>query len=340
MSNTFLLVSDNMTLKDLSSYVGSSAVNSVLNLNNLERKRDISGQVDKKFKDIVSQNTNNVSWKRKQEILNIFSTDSDVFEYAATQSEDGWKILDSSMTFYNALAIPETVEVVKYDDVLGNGKPVQSDVYKNVMNSLEAKGTIDTSVFNDFSTIKPSAPRSSTYSNRSDVNGIFQSFNIPWGDITFYSSLSGSSVDIPAYPESIKDPRMATYVTMPDTLYQYEPWYTYSNSGPREVTFEFHLHRQMWTGNETDGQANQMIRFIQASTYPRYKGSSVVSDVCTLYIKGSPYIRGIVTSAEVEWLGPIGIDGYYLEFNLAVTFVEISNKALNYDVVKSMPLIG
>ena len=70
MSNTFLLVSDNMTLKDLSSYVGSSAVNSVLNLNNLERKRDIAGQVDKKFKDTVSQNTNNVSWKRKQEILN------------------------------------------------------------------------------------------------------------------------------------------------------------------------------------------------------------------------------------------------------------------------------
>lgn len=339
MSNTFLMVPDNMTLKDLASYVGSSSVNAVLNLNGLSRKRDVSGQVRDKVNSIV-QSSPNVSWKRKQEILNLFSTDSDVFEYAATQGEDGWKVLDKSVTFADTLAIPETVEVVKYDDVLGNGKPVLSNVYKKVMNSLESTGKIDTSVFNDFSTMKPSSSKSRTYSNTSSVNGIFQSFKIPWGDVTFYSSLSGSSVDIPAYPESVKDPRSASYTTMPDTLYQYEPWYLYSSSGPREVSFEFHLHRQMWTGDERDGLANEMIRFIQASTFPRYKGSSVLSDTCTLYVKGSPYVRGIVTATDVEWTGPIGLDGFYLEFTLSITFVEVSNKALNYDVVKSMPLIG
>lgn len=339
MSNSFLIVTDKTTLKDLASYVGSSVVNSVLNVNNLKRQRNIGSQIKERAR-IISETAETVSWKRKQEILNQFSTDSDVFEYAALQSEDGWKVLDQTMSFEDALAIPDTVEVAKYDDILGNAVPVASEVYKSVMRSLEDFGEVDTSVFNDFSTMKPSSRKSTTYSAYSPSNGLFQAFNIPWGDVTFYSSLSGVSVDIPVYPESVKDPRSASYTTMPDTLYQYEPWYTYTSSGPREMTFEFHLHRQLWTGDETDGQANNLVRFVQACVYPEYKGSSVISDICCLYIKGSCYVQGIVTNVDVEWTGPIGSDGFYLEFTLTVTFVEVSNKALNHSVVKSMPLIG
>lgn len=338
MSNTFLQISRNTTLKDLASYVGSSSVNQVLNVNGIKRTRNI-GQTFYDLCDSVVQKADNVSWKRKSELLNLFSTDSDVFEYAATQSEDGWKVISNLMAFPDALAIPETVDVVKYDDVLGNGTPVASDVYKKTMLSLERTGKVDTSLFNDFSTIKPSSAIAGQRPSNV-VNGLFQAFRIPWGEVTFYSSLSGTSVDIPSYPESIKDPRTATYTTMPDVLYQYEPWYLYSHSGPREVNVEFHLHRQMWSGDETDGRANDMIRFIQASTYAQYNGSVVNSDVCTLYIKGLPYVRGIVTNVEVEWTGPIGIDGFYLEFNMAVTFVEVSSQELNYDTVKSLPLIG
>ena len=338
MSNTFLMIDKNLTLRQLSSYVGSQQANSVLNLNGLKRQRDLYNQYKRKCDDIV-KSAENVSWKRKSEILNLFSTDSDVFEYAAVQDEDGWKVLSSAMSFRDAIAVPETVEIVQYDDVLGNRKAVASDVYKSVMTSLELTGEINTSLFNDFSTIKPSTARYGSSSNRS-VNGLFQAFRIPWGDIKFYSQLSDESVDIPAYPESLKQSRPATYSNMPDMLYQYEPWYMYSSSGPREVTFDFHLHRQMWTGDETDGKANEMIRFIEASTFPRYQGSNVNSDICTLYIKGAAYIRGIVTNVEVEWLGPIGSDGFYLEFNLSISFSEVSSKALNYDVVKSMPLLG
>ena len=339
MSNTFLQIPDNLTLSQLSSYVGSQQVGQVLNVNGLVRQRDISNQFQEKC-DQIKRNSDTVSWKRKAEILNTFSTDSDVFEYAATQSEDGWKVLSNLMTFDTALSIPDTVEIVKYNDVLGNGKPIASEVYKRTMTSLEVNHKIDSSVFNDFSTMKPVSIGTRTQSNRSSVNGIFQAFNIPWGDVVFYSSLSGNSMDIPVYPESVKDARIATYTTMPDILYQYEPWYTYTSSGPREMSFEFHLHRQLWTGDETDGRANELIRFVQASTYPRYNGSAVTSDICTLYVKGLPLIRGIVTSAEVEWTGPIGSDGFYLEFTLSVTFVEISSRELNYDTVMSLPLIG
>ena len=233
MSNTFLMLQDNMTLRDLSSYVGSSNVNRVLNVNGLERTRDVYGQFKEKCQNIINTSSN-VDWKRKSEILNLFSTDSDVFEYAAIQDEDGWKVLSNTMAFKDALNIPENVEIVRYDDVIGNGTAVASDVYKKVMNSLETTGSIDTTIFNDFSTIKHTTSAANGVSGNG-INGLFQAFKIPWGDITFYSSLSDASVDIPAYPESIKDPRTTSYTTMPDMLYQYEPWYLYNSSGPRNI---------------------------------------------------------------------------------------------------------
>lgn len=338
MANTFLQLPENLTLKQLASYVGSNNVGRVLNVNGLNRTRNLSSVITKQNEQLVLKG-DDVSWKRKAEILNNFSTDSDVFEYACVQSEDGWKILSQTMRFQDAISIPADVEIVRYDDVLGNEVPVTKTVYNKVMKSLESTGKVNSSLFNDFSTVKPSTIRSvSTSSTRS--NALFQAFRIPWGDITFYSSLSDKSIDIPVYPESIKEPRTASYSTMPDTLYQYEPWYTYNSSGPRNVSFEFHMHRQMWTGDERDGKANELVRFLQASTYPKYSGSAVNSDTCTLYVKGQPYITGIVSSVDVDWTGPIGLDGFYLEFTVTVSFTEVSTRALSHDVVQSLSLLG
>lgn len=337
MANTYLQISEGLTLKELNQLVGSGNVNDILNVNGLTRSRDIYDQYKSKCDSVISSSSN-VSWKRKSEILNNFSTDSDVFEYAAIQNEDGWKVLSNLMSFEDALCIPETVELVRYDDVLGNGVAVGKSTYDNVMTSLAEYQIIPSNLFNDFSTIRPA-----TYTNtsvQSMGSSFAQWFNIPWGDITFYSSLSGSSVDIPVYPEQISDGRSATYDTMPDTLYQYEPWYTYSSSGPRELSLEFHMHRQMWTGNETDGKANELIRFIQSNVYPDYSGSSVNTSTCTLYIKGYALITGIVTSCSVDWSGPIGRDGYYLDFTMTVGMIETSSQALSHSVAASLPLIG
>lgn len=338
MSNTFLSISEGLTLKQLSSYVGSDNVNNVLNVNGLKRQRDVYGQVESRNESIASL-SDNVSWSRKAEILNLLSTDSDVFEHAAMQDEDGWKVLSNTMSFADALSLPSSVDVVKYDDVLGNGVPVTATVYKAIMQGLEYNGTIDRSVFNSFSTIKPVVSRN--YGDaKSSTNSLFAAFNVPWGDVTFYSSLSDDSIDIPVYPQSFKDGRVSTYSEMPSMLYQYEPWYSYSSSGPRTLTLEFHMHRQMWTGDERDGKANELIRFVEASAYAKYNGSCVNSDTCTLYIKGYPFVTGIVTSVSVNWDGPIGLDGFYLEFTLSISFTEVSTQALSYDVVKSMDLIG
>ena len=117
MSNTFLQLPENLTLKQLASYVGSNNVARVLNVNGLNRTRNLTSVVRKQNDQIVNS-TDNVSWKRKAEILNNFSTDSDVFEYACVQSEDGWKILSQAMRFQDAIQIPADVETVRYDDVL------------------------------------------------------------------------------------------------------------------------------------------------------------------------------------------------------------------------------
>lgn len=339
MSNTFLQIPSELTLKQLSSMVGSRNVNYVLNLNNLKRQKDISKQ-HSDMCDEIKRIQPEVSWKRKSEILNTFSTDTDVFEYAAMQDEGGWKVLDKTLSFEDTLSIPETIELVRYDDVLGNGQPVSKTVYDNVMNSLSETGRVSDTIFSEFSTMKVPKNRMSIGSSSAQGGSIFQMFNIPWGDITLYSSLSGDSKDIPVYPEEFTDARNANYDTMPDVLYQYEPWYTYNSSGPRSISLEFHMHRQMWTGDETDGKANELIRFCESNCYPKYNGSSVTTSIVTLYVVGKPLINGIITGCEVQWGGPIGRDGFYLEFTMTLAITEVSIQALNHGTVSALPLIG
>ena len=100
------------------------------------------------------------------------------------------------------------------------------------------------------------------------------------------------------------------------------------------------MHRDMWSGDHSDGKANELIRFCEACCYPRFNGAAVNSGTVTLYIKGQPLISGIIEDVTVHWDGPILQDGWYGHFTLEITITEIASRALNYDVVKSMPLIG
>ena len=113
MSNTFLTVPDKLTLKGLASYVGSQSVNKVLNVNGLNRVPNLTKELEARNRKIQQQSYK-VPWKRKAELLNSFSTDSDVFEYAAVQDDNGWKVLDQTLSFADAIAIPESVEITRY----------------------------------------------------------------------------------------------------------------------------------------------------------------------------------------------------------------------------------
>lgn len=346
----FLKILNSLTLSELSDRVGDRNVDQVLNINNLSRTPLIGAQfssmsqsIISNFQDITDTQNASIFRQRKISMLNGLTSDSDVFEYAALMDDEGWKLFQTLGTFPQMLRIPSSIVLPDAVDILGNGQNTSKIIYSKTMDCLHnAPYQINPAIFNEYSTIKPSAllDKISDYGNTTTRTNPFQWFNLPFGEITLYSSLSGESVDFPVYPENISDSRTANYTTMPDMLYQYEPWQVYESSGPRSNTYEFDMHRDMWSGDHTDGKCNDLIRFCEANCYPQYDGSLVNTSTVSLMVSGDCLIRGVLTDVSVDWDGPIGIDGFYLHCVLKLTIVEVSESKLDYDTVRNMSLIG
>lgn len=336
----FLSITKKTKLTDIADAVGSRNVESVLHLNDIDR----APNVGQKFFDKCAQtvrDTADVSYDQKVSLLNKLTSDSDVFETAALQGSSGWKILSASNTLPGFLRLPESIQIPDSTDILGNNIGVSSTVYDRVIKSLtNAPHSIDPSIFSDYSSTRGvSLPFNVVYGG--DGSDPMQWFRIPWGEVSLYSSLSDSMIDFPVYPEELSDGARATYTTMPDMLYQYEPWQIYTGSGPRSQSYTFDFHRDMWTGDHGDGKANELIRFCEANCYPEYRGSAVYTSQVTLYIAGKPLISGIMTDVSVNWDGPLGQrDNWYLHCKLELTITEVSKTPLNYNVVRNKPLIG
>lgn len=333
----FLQIDDSTTLPDISSRVGRRNVASLLNVNSLSRTYDVGQQYSKMCSEI-SDNNDVVDWQRKSSILSSLSSDSDVFEYASLQGESSWKVLSAIGSFPSMLRIPDSIDIADSVDILGNNSSVSKTIYKSVMKQIQTDPhEIDPSTFNEVSTIKGSAL---SYRGANASSNVFESFKVPWGDISLYSSLSDEMVDIPVYPEEVDDGVAASYTQMPDMLYQYEPWQVYQSSGPRTVSYEFHLHRDMWSGDHRDGLCNNLIRFCKAQCYPMYQGAAVDTSLVTLYVKGENLITGIMNGAKTLWSGPIGLDGWYLECTLSLTITEVSKEPLSYTTMRNKPLLS
>lgn len=331
----FLLINEDLTLSQLSDRVGERNVEYILSANNLTR----TPRVGKQFQAMVEESYNSaeVDWQRKSTILNTFTDHSDIFEKAALLNENGWKTLSTYSTFPDALRIPESITISDGTDVLGDSDGVTSVIYRKAMEQLSTPPyIIDPGIFNEYSTMR----NSTIFDTGTETNNPIQGFNLPWGKVTLYSSLSDTSMDIPCYPQELEDSRTANYTTMPDLLYQYEPWYMYETSGPRQVPFTFELHRDMWTGDHRDGKCNQLIRFCEANCFPRFRGSAVNVPSVTLYVNGDCLISGIMTEVNKKWSGPLGLDGFYLYCELTLNITEVSKTPLNYDTVMNKSLIG
>lgn len=335
----FLKISEKTTLSDLVKKVGSRNVETILAKNNLKRTPNIGAALKELNDNIKSTVSSNVPWQKKSSVLNTFTQDSDIFEEACVLGEQDWKVLSNLGTFPGMLKIPETIKLPDDDDIIGNGVGVKTAIYKHVMNSLKTPpNTIDMSVFSTYSSTRDLSIVDAV--SRSTNGSTFdQWFKLPWGDIRLYSSLDDSSIDFPVYPEEMSDSRAANYTEMPDMLYQYEPWPVYQSSGPRNNSYTFKMHRDMWTGDHRDGKCNELVRFCEACCYPEYNGSAVNVTTVTLYIKGQPLISGILRKVDTRWGGPIGLDGFYLECELSIEIQEVSDTPLSYATVKQKGLI-
>ena len=330
----FLQIADNMTLKSLQERVGARNVDSVLTLNSLSRTPNIGRALNSLYESVDST-TDTVSSQRKISVLNTLTDDSDVFESAALLDDSGWKLLSEKGTMPGMLKMPSTVTLPDSTDVIGNTVAVSTAVYNKVMSYLKKDQPVDPVAFNEYS-----SRRGTQTFDVVSVDNAIQWFNIPWGKITLYSSLTGRSLDFPVFPETYSDGYQANFDTMPDMIYQYELWYTYKSSGPRSNTYEFKMHRDMWTGDHRDGKCNELIRFCEANCYPEYNGAAVSISTVTLYVSGKPLIRGILTKVGVEYSGPIGLDDFPLVVTLSLDITEISTSPITHSTMQQRGLIG
>lgn len=329
----FLKISPSTTLSELISKVGARNVDSILSLNMINRVPNIGAEYQKNYESV--QTIDAVKTQTKITRLNTMTSDSDVFETASLLGEDGWRYLETYGSLPGTLRIPETITLPDSTSIVGNGQPVSRVVYDKAITRLESTAEIDPSIFNEYSSRK-----SSTIVDTTSSTGAMQWFKLPWGLITLHSSISGDSVDFPVYPEEFEDGIRANYETMPETLYQYEPWQVYKSSGPRTNTYTFKMHRDMWTGDHRDGKCNELVRFCQSNCYPIFKGAAVQTATVTLYIAGKPLISGIMTDVKTKFDGPIGLDDYPLVCTLDITITEVSPEPLNYTKVSEKGLIG
>lgn len=349
----YLLVDKNDTLMSISKITGSQNVDLLLNANGLERTPKVGEAWEERCNQIISQNPNLVTKERKASLLNNLTGSDELFEKACLMDDDEWKLFSSVQAFKDAMRVPETMPLPYSARVIGDTsgevagayignmtgyvEPVSHTKYKAVMENLKTSADINPAIFNTVNT-EPGVKIDS--SSPSQIKTPQYATNLPWGKIQMYSSLLSDIIEFPAYPEQIDTERNATYTSMPDIIYQYEPWVVYQNSGPRTQSLSFHLHRDLWTGNHLDGNANKLIRFCEANTFPRYNGSAVVSPYVRFYIDGSLFISGVLVNTTVNWTGPLGLDNWYLEFTLSLTIQEVSETALNIDTVSQMGLIG
>lgn len=336
----FLSISRKTKLTDIANAVGSRNVESVLHLNDLDRAPNIGEKFAEKCAETI-QDTADVTYDKKISLLNTLTSDADVFETAALTSSSGWKLLSSMNTLPGYLKLPETLRVPDSTAILGNDEVVSSTVYDKVIKCLTSiPHTIDPSIFSDYSPSRSVALPLTQYAS-GDGSDPMQWFRIPWGEVSLYSSLSDTMMDFPVYPKELSDGVKANYTTMPDLLYQYEPWQIYTSSGPRSQSYTFDFHRDMWTGDHGDGKANELIRFCMANCYPEYRGSAVNTSLVTLYIAGKPLITGVMNDVNVNWDGPLGKrDNWYLHCTMELSITEVSQTKLDYNTMMTKPLIG
>lgn len=375
----FLTITRKDTLVSLSRIIGAHNIDLLLAENGLMREPKIGAQYYKKCDDLLASDPPEVPAARKAALLNALTDSQEVFEKASLMDEEEWKIFSAFQSFRDALRLPESIQMPYSSKVIGissqtveeaaiggggvsssgrrttggqgvtptaspaaqvtAAEPVSSNTYRAVMKELSVKGTIPPEIFNTINTAYPVRVEDQKSQRIKDKTPQF-AYNLPWGKIQMYSDVLKEVIDFPAYPEEISTSRSAQYVEMPDLIYQYEPWIAYEKSGPREQALSFHLHRDMWSGDHRDGRANNLIRFCEANTFPRFNGSIVQAPKIQLYIDGSLFISGVLVECIVNWSGPIGLDNWYLEFTLELRIQEVSDVALNIDTVRNFGLIG
>lgn len=157
----------------------------------------------------------------------------------------------------------------------------------------------------------------------------------------------GVYVIIPVYPDTVSDVLGSTFATE-NILSRTAPVFSYSSSGPRNLSVTLTLHRDyMNSVNATnlsfidevgdmlgDDYVDTLVRYLQAMALPSYQAVEDASSVYNSMVKapmvalrlGSQiFIKGIINGdVQVTYSGPISADGKYslIEVNFTISEIE------------------
>ena len=144
---------------------------------------------------------------------------------------------------------------------------------------------------------------------------------------------------IPEYPDNITD-NMGSTFNQTTALSRSAPVFTYANSGPRSVTFNLELHRDMvndlniTAGNtnlksnvisQTDDYVDTLIKELQSIALPRYNvnNRAVIPPRVAVRFGNELFISGVVTSTiSCVYNKPILSNGKYAKVSIGFTISE------------------
>lgn len=136
---------------------------------------------------------------------------------------------------------------------------------------------------------------------------------------------------LPNWPDNLMDSSTANFQSS-SPLGRSAPIWSYSNSGPRSISFQFELHREMLdqvNGFEPGSSANivdELVKQVQAAVLPTYASSSKMIDppLVACRVGNDIFIKGIINGAvSVAYSGPILYNDKYALVNVGFTITEV-----------------
>ena len=147
---------------------------------------------------------------------------------------------------------------------------------------------------------------------------------------------------LPDYPETVQD-SMKSDFTETNALARTAPVFSYQHSGPRTITINFKLHRDMMrdlnrgvsnlkdnvVDFSSEDYIDTLIRYLQAIALPKYNAYSanskaVVPPMVAIRFGNNIFIKGVVSSGiTVTYSKPILIDDKYAIADINFTVSEV-----------------
>lgn len=143
---------------------------------------------------------------------------------------------------------------------------------------------------------------------------------------------------LPTYPEEINDQLPANF-NQTSPLSRSAPIFTYSNSGPRQLSVTLNLHRDMMTQinygvsnidtnlvSIDDDYVDTLVKQLQAVALPKYSSSTkmVNPPMVALRFGNEIYIKGVVAGGiGIRYSLPLLENNKYAQVSVTFTIMEV-----------------